>query len=203
MSIIINYHKQFSKEINDYIIVLSKFSELKTLNGLPIDTNLLSRSKEIEKILNERKFYQSYVKSNLSNSLYNVKIFLIKAPKKENCIELGAKIYNQYDSKSPSNLNIIFTTNLLRTYNINCTEIIFGLFLRSYDFIEGACGGMCLCATCHCYILSENNNILNKENEEEGMLDQLFSVKENSRLACQIPLTKELDNIIIQIATAD
>ena len=35
------------------------------------------------------------------------------------------------------------------------------------------------------------------------MLDQLFSVKENSRLACQIPLTKELDNIIIQIATAD
>jgi len=75
--------------------------------------------------------------------------------------------------------------------------------LRSYDFIEGACGGMCLCATCHCYILSENNNILNKENDEEGMLDQLFSVKENSRLACQIPLTKELDNIIIQIATAD
>ena len=75
--------------------------------------------------------------------------------------------------------------------------------LRSYDFIEGACGGMCLCATCHCYILSDNLNLLNKEDEEDGMLDQLFSVKENSRLACQITLTKELDNITIQIATAD
>ncbi len=75
--------------------------------------------------------------------------------------------------------------------------------LRSYDFFEGACGGMCLCATCHCYILSENYNIPNKENEEEGMLDQLFSAQENSRLACQIPLTKELDNITIQIASSD
>tara|TARA_B100001029_G_C15038389_1_gene441786 strand:- start:982 stop:1302 length:321 start_codon:yes stop_codon:yes gene_type:complete len=75
--------------------------------------------------------------------------------------------------------------------------------LRSYDFIEGACGGMCLCATCHCYILSENLNLLCKEDEEDGMLDQLFSAKKNSRLACQIPLTKELDNITIQIASAD
>ena len=98
MSIIINYHKQFSKEINDFIIVLSKFSELKTINNLPIDTNLLSNTREIEKILNDRKYYQSYIKSNLSNSLYNVKIFLIKAPKKENCTELGAEIYNKWQS---------------------------------------------------------------------------------------------------------
>ena len=75
--------------------------------------------------------------------------------------------------------------------------------LRSYDFIEGACGGMCLCATCHCYVLSNNTFLLKKDNEEEGMLDQLFSFKENSRLACQIPITKELHNIVIQIASAD
>ena len=75
--------------------------------------------------------------------------------------------------------------------------------LRSYDFIEGACGGMCLCATCHCYILSENQNLPHKNDEEDGMLDQLFSLQENSRLACQIPLIKELDNITIQIASAD
>ena len=75
--------------------------------------------------------------------------------------------------------------------------------LRSYDFIEGACGGMCLCATCHCYILSQDSLLEDKENEEETMLGQLFSLQENSRLACQIPLTKELDNIIIQIASAD
>ncbi|OUV57809.1 MAG: hypothetical protein CBC73_00150 [Flavobacteriales bacterium TMED113] len=75
--------------------------------------------------------------------------------------------------------------------------------LRSYDFMEGACGGMCLCATCHCYIVSDDKNILIKNEEEDDMLDQLFSLKENSRLACQIPLSKELDNLTIQIASAD
>ena len=35
------------------------------------------------------------------------------------------------------------------------------------------------------------------------MLDQLFSVQSNSRLACQIPLSKELDNLTIKIASAD
>ena len=70
MSTFIKYTKQFSKEFKDIIIVLSKFSELKTLNGLPIDTNLLSKTKEIEKILTDRKFYQSYVKSNFGGNAH-------------------------------------------------------------------------------------------------------------------------------------
>ena len=69
--------------------------------------------------------------------------------------------------------------------------------------IEAICGGCCACATCHCYILSENQNVPHKNDEEDGMLDQLFSLQENSRLACQIPLIKELDNITIKIASAD
>ena len=53
------------------------------------------------------------------------------------------------------------------------------------------------------YIVSDDKNILIKNEEEDDMLDQLFSLKENSRLACQIPLSKELDNLTIQIASAD
>ena len=49
MSIIINYPKQFSKEYKDFIIVLSKLSELKNIKNLPFDTNSLSKSKELEK----------------------------------------------------------------------------------------------------------------------------------------------------------
>ena len=103
MSIIINYHKQFGKEINEFIIVLSKFSELKTIKGLPIDTNLLSKTKEIEKILNDRKFYQSYIRSHSSSSLFNVRILMIKNPKKDNCIEIGAEIYDKYNDSNQEN----------------------------------------------------------------------------------------------------
>ncbi len=75
--------------------------------------------------------------------------------------------------------------------------------LRSHDLVEGACGGMALCATCHCYIESKHE-LFNQEDEELAMLDQLFSVDEaKSRLACQIPITESIDNIIVKIAPAD
>ena len=51
MSINIQYPKQFSKEYKDFIIVLSKFSELKNIKNLPFDGITLSQSKELEKTL--------------------------------------------------------------------------------------------------------------------------------------------------------
>ena len=48
MSIIISYPKQFSKEYKDFIIVLSKLSELKNIKNLPFDANSLFKSKEFE-----------------------------------------------------------------------------------------------------------------------------------------------------------
>ena len=40
MSINIQYLKQFSKEYKDFIIVLSKLSELKNIKNLPFDVNI-------------------------------------------------------------------------------------------------------------------------------------------------------------------
>ena len=130
----IKYHKRFSKEFKDLIIILSKYSELKTMDALPIDTNLLFKSKDIEKILNEDKYYESYVRSHTSNNLYNIKIILIKNPKKDNSVEIGSSIYSKFNKNSSSNINLIFSNNLLRSYNNSCCEIIFGLLLRSYNF---------------------------------------------------------------------
>lgn len=88
--------------------------------------------------------------------------------------------------------------NVTISEDMNLMEV-----LRSYDFVEGACGGMALCATCHCYIKSRNKLPLQK-NEEQTMLDQLFSLDENtSRLACQIPISKAIDNIVVKIASPD
>ena len=75
--------------------------------------------------------------------------------------------------------------------------------LRSHDLVEGACGGMALCATCHCYVESKHK-ISEQKDDELAMLDQLFSVdEERSRLACQIQIEESIDNITVKIAPPD
>ena len=75
--------------------------------------------------------------------------------------------------------------------------------LRSHDLVEGACGGMALCATCHCYVESDHK-LGDQGDDELAMLDQLFSIDEDkSRLACQIQITEEIDNITVKIASPD
>ena len=136
MKTIIKYPKQFSKEFKDIIIVLSKFSELKTINGLPIDTNLLSKSKDIENILNQNNIYESYLRSHSTDILFNIKILLIKNPKKQNCIEIGAELFTKFNTNHSSNINFVFSLNFLKSFNNSCSEIIFGLLLKSYNFVK-------------------------------------------------------------------
>lgn len=68
--------------------------------------------------------------------------------------------------------------------------------------IEGTCGGMALCASCHCYILSEHE-LTDASDDEEDMLDQAFFVEDNSRLACQIKLSNSLEGLKVKLAPVD
>ncbi len=71
---------------------------------------------------------------------------------------------------------------------------------KSYELpVEGTCGGMALCASCHLYVISPHNN-RPVNTDEEAMLDDAYEVKPNSRLACQIPITKALDGLRVQLA---
>ena len=65
--------------------------------------------------------------------------------------------------------------------------------------VEGICGGMALCASCHVYILS-NHSLVARSQQEEDMLDQAFFVTDSSRLGCQIKVTNELDGLKIKLA---
>lgn len=65
--------------------------------------------------------------------------------------------------------------------------------------VKGTCGGMALCSTCHCYILSKHD-LPELSMDEEDMLDQAFFVQDNSRLSCQINITKDLNNLKIRLA---
>lgn len=65
--------------------------------------------------------------------------------------------------------------------------------------VEGTCGGMALCASCHCYVESDHD-LRESTEEEEIMLDQTLHVKSNSRLGCQIKLTAEIDGLKVRLA---
>lgn len=71
---------------------------------------------------------------------------------------------------------------------------------RAYELpVEGTCGGMALCASCHVYVLSEHELTLPTD-DELAMLDSAFFVKSNSRLSCQIKLKDEMDGLTVKLA---
>jgi 2Fe-2S ferredoxin len=58
---------------------------------------------------------------------------------------------------------------------------------------------MAMCPTCQCYV-GNDVNLPEKREAEEATLSRLLHVKNNSRLSCQIPVTKELEGIEIVLA---
>jgi len=73
-----------------------------------------------------------------------------------------------------------------------------GATLNMVPGIEGVCGGMCACATCHCYIEADdalNHGVKAAEDDEIGMLGDASHRKENSRLSCQITAEAGMDGL--------
>lgn len=83
--------------------------------------------------------------------------------------------------------------------NMNLMEIVRMHELAPEGTI-GICGGMAMCASCQCYVLSHEHLLPEKSYEEEDMLDQAFFVEDNSRLGCQIPITPELEGLEVKLA---
>jgi ferredoxin len=79
--------------------------------------------------------------------------------------------------------------------NMNMMELC-----KSYELpVEGTCGGMAMCASCHMYVLS-SHEISKRSEDEEDMLDEAFFVEDNSRLGCQIKLNTDLDGLEVKLA---
>lgn len=79
--------------------------------------------------------------------------------------------------------------------NMNLMEVC-----KAYELpVKGTCGGMALCSTCHCYVLTDNE-LPEMSEDEEDMLDQAFYVEDNSRLGCQLHITPDLEGLKVQLA---
>ena len=79
--------------------------------------------------------------------------------------------------------------------NLNLMEVCKGSELP----VEGTCGGMALCASCHVYVLSDHD-LPEQSDAELDMLDQAFFVKDNSRLGCQLRINDSLHGLIVELA---
>ena len=67
--------------------------------------------------------------------------------------------------------------------------------------IRAECGGACACATCHVYVDEAwLAKLISPTADEQLMLDDAMAPQENSRLSCQIILSKELEGLEVTIA---
>lgn len=73
-----------------------------------------------------------------------------------------------------------------------------------YDIpMEGACEASLACTTCHVYVKDNYLTKLQDATEtEEDLLDMAPFLKENSRLGCQIILSKELNGLEVELPKA-
>jgi 2Fe-2S ferredoxin len=70
--------------------------------------------------------------------------------------------------------------------------------------IDADCGGQCACATCHVYVddpwFAKTGGP--RTDQERQMLEVTDNREENSRLACQIKITHELDGLVLRTPLA-
>lgn len=139
----------------------------------------------------------------MERSLLNTRLFLVKlkvfdVEKKAILIDNTKDNPDNLDTISINIIDFDGEVYILKTLvypDLNLMEV-----LRNAEFHMGHCGGMALCASCHCYIEKDNIKLNDISSEEEDMLDQLFTFNQTkSRLICQIPLEKSLDGINIRI----
>ena len=96
---------------------------------------------------------------------------------------------------------VIITNNtLVKTFDIEENKSILELSRHNNIKIEGSCEGNMACSTCH--VIIDRDWVLKLPPpciEEKEMLSLLTNYKENSRLGCQIIITKKLNGLKLSI----
>lgn len=71
-----------------------------------------------------------------------------------------------------------------------------GATLNLVPGVEGMCGGICSCATCHCYLPEEWYERLPAPSlGERNMLETAGEVRATSRLGCQVAVSEDMDGM--------
>jgi len=82
----------------------------------------------------------------------------------------------------------------------NGQSLMDGAVARMVPGIDGDCGGLCACATCHIYVPEEwQSKCDDPEELEQNILDFAFDVQPNSRLSCQIKVSDDLEGMRVNM----
>lgn len=92
--------------------------------------------------------------------------------------------------------SVINSLEIPNDIGINLMEL---LKAEEYESIEGTCGGMALCATCHVKVTAAIPSLPEPSNDELDMLETLPIIYNESRLACQIKLNEDIHLLNIEI----
>ena len=83
--------------------------------------------------------------------------------------------------------------------NMNMMELV-----RAYELAPegtiGVCGGMAMCASCQCYVLTPEIPLPEMNPDEDAMLAEAFNVKDKSRLGCQLHIAEEMNGLVVELA---
>jgi len=80
------------------------------------------------------------------------------------------------------------------------TSLMQGALANGVRGIDGDCGGCCACATCHVHVDPAWSGIVGPSSEIESELLQLSAdVASDSRLACQIKMSPDLDGVVVHV----
>eukprot|EP01137_Pigoraptor_chileana_P021670 Opistho-2@513 len=114
--------------------------------------------------------------------------------------------YEHQDPKSPDEIvNITYVLRDGKRVPVRGKVGDNAMYLaHRYDIpLEGACEASLACSTCHVYVLDDYlDKLPPPEEKEEDMLDLAIFLKENSRLGCQIKLTKEMEGMVLALPKA-
>ncbi|MEZ2337514.1 2Fe-2S iron-sulfur cluster-binding protein [Mucilaginibacter sp. RCC_168] len=79
--------------------------------------------------------------------------------------------------------------------NLSLMEV---LKASEYEILA-TCGGMALCATCHVQVVEGPEQYFTPTDNELDMLDTLPNAGPDSRLACQIHLSEDMDGMVFRL----
>ncbi len=97
-------------------------------------------------------------------------------------------------------VTFVLTDGTRRDIDAPAGETLLHIAWDNHIDIEGACGGVMACSTCHIIVDPAQIDRLETPGEEEyEMLDLAWGLTPTSRLGCQIVLTEALDGLVVSL----
>ncbi|MGB0576365.1 MAG: ferredoxin family 2Fe-2S iron-sulfur cluster binding protein [Alphaproteobacteria bacterium] len=89
-----------------------------------------------------------------------------------------------------------------RDFEVGVGKTLLDVALDNGLDVEGACGGVMACSTCHVIVdPAWSEKLPDPGEEEDEMLDLAWGLTETSRLGCQITVTEALDGLVVRLPT--